>query len=1549
MEANALLTEVPAAVRDVVIGHWPETDVAGMRDRGNRYIDTGNGLDTKADDYEAAAKVSEDALDGDTRAGLAERNRTVVTAMRNQATVCRDMGEQCHEVANATEQTQHLLVVTGIVLGVQLAYDALLFFYGGGVKAMTDRLAAEQTMRLAVSRLTTHIATQAAAGAARRAALRTAVHAAAIGGVTGAAISVGAQVWDIQSGARDGFDLGSFGEMVAGGVVGGVVGAEAGRRIAPRVMGMLGRRTSTDLGRFGAHLGETMLIGGVGGITGGVAGAIPSLIIHHKDIHSLGDMFAMVRESAVVGFGGGFVGAAGSALRIHRAGVGGVRGNADLPPIARRQLEFGRRVDELLAGEPPRAEPMARNSTQQNSARSVELLTFPDGSQVVHKVVSNPRHAHAEFLTSLMGDAVGARVPAVHLDGRNVYMEVVPGKNAVDAYPRDWTAETRFHGTPSGLRLGILDALVGVPDRGAENWMITPDAEVWGVDNSLAFTYGDSIGDFAKQFLEYGPGDGPLQWKEHTVTRAELGEIRQHVEQLSPAFSTLGRGEWHDSVLTRLDEMASHAPAGPGYRTDVVPAHHPVSGEAQAQPRPPATGPRTGADARAGDNTPVRSRDDGPPQRRVTTHDGETRKPPPIPPRPESADSVRPVDAATGPEHRTPIPESEPPARGDVDGPPTRPLPRIEPTAETQHDPAPAPPPAGATQFYRHPDSGHVDIVFTPPGGTEIPLRLLPGAEYVLGRDSVLDGVANDFVSQHHATIRVDEAGHVFLRDDHSLNGTFIDGKQAAGGEWVRVYDGQQIMLSRVFGLGMEFRRQVADIRLFGADTTPLRLHRGSSVDLGRDLLGPNSIVASTMSRDHARLGMDENGRVWLQDNGSMNGTWVNEVRLTDGEQRILRPGDTVRFGLAGGEARFVPADAVDIASPVHMRLGSHPDAAPIHLEPGKSVLLGTDPESPVAAQLRDVGGVSPAHARLGMDYDGRLWIRDQPGSEGVWLNGDRIGPGQRVTVNEGDRIGLGPEFAGTARLGGPEPEPAYPPAVLHFAPELRLASIRLQPGQEIPYSIRWYSDSAGDAPANHVRAFRSGMRDIFVGRDADGRVWVRDPQPDLAPPVEINGRALAPGEKYYLQPSDAVKLGGRPARLELGDETPLTIRLSDDDLAPALTLRRGDEVPIGRDHQSPLADQLRGDASVSPRHATLFRDEYGALKLRDEYSERGTWVNGSRLDPDAAPVTLRPGDAVRFGEWPGSARFTDGDTPGLPRTHSVKLNSAQGDLTFDLPRGGEPLLLGRINPDLPASALGSVKLSRQHASLGVHPSGRVWIRDDGSLNGTRVNGHTVPQGEKILLRPGDRVELSNAYDFTVSFLPAEGGPFVDFIDRTPETRRIAKELARIPYRIFQRVSDHMNAVPGGGIVIGNRPLLDLPGTSSLHGHTPYGRKPGTSWNTVQGVYLGGPRRIVINSGGRSGSESVVWHEFGHATDAAYGTGGRWLSDGPEWRRIHDTMMRKLAPKKGWNTYYDQPSEAFAEAFTAWTFGGTSKLKKFTLGDQVLAYRLKVYFDRVFR
>ncbi|MEV3959921.1 FHA domain-containing protein [Nocardia sp. NPDC050193] len=1559
MNTSALLAEVPAAVRDLVIGHWPELDVDRMRARGDCYLDTCRGLGAAAVRYETEGRDAEESIEGATRASLSERNRTVVTAMRNQAALCEDMGRQCHDIADITEQTQHLLIVTGIVLGVQLAYDALLFLYGGGFKALADRLAAEQAMRAAITRLTTTVATRAAAGAARRAALHGAVHAAKIGALTSVAISAGAQVWDLETGVRDEFDLGSLAEMVAGGVVGGVVGAEVGRRVAPRVLERLGGRATGDIGRFTAHLGGTMLIGGAGGVTGGIAGAVPSLIIHHKDIHSLGDMFRMVRESAVVGFGSGFVGAAGSALRVHRAGVDGVRGRTDLPPIARRQLDFGRRVDRLLAGEPPAAEPLVRHSTQENSARTAEVLTFPDGTRVVHKVVSDPRHAHAEFLASVVGDAVGARVPAVHIDGRHVYMEVVPGKNAQDAYPRDWTPETRFHGTPAADRLGLLDALIDVPDRGAENWMIDPTGDVWGIDHSLAFAPDGRIGAFAKQFLDYGPAEGTVQWKEHGYSRAEVAEIRQRVDQLQPVFSALGRNDWHEGVVQRLDGMSDAAP--PPHSADsgfVVPPHQ-GPGDAPGQARrttmdsqqhvpadrnsnraPAREGRPETADPRGQVRPPARQDRAVP---RVDTGDDHTRGD-----RDGDPGSARPpgtvdVRATADEPPAGPVPREE-----SYDGPPTRPLQRIAAGNRERdaYDLAGAPPSAGQTRFYRHPESGHVDVVFTPPGGNELPLRLLPGNEYVLGsgRDALLHNVASEYVSRRHATIRVDDAGHVFLRDDNSLNGTFVDGKQMTGGEWVRVYDGQQLMLSRQFDLGLDFRRQVADVRLFGNDAAPLRLHRGQSIGIGRDFVQrPNNTDLVTMSKDHFVIGMDDSGRVWIQDDGSTNGTRVNDEPLAPGEKRTLRPGDSLRFGLTRGEAQFLPADGSVGAPPIQFRFGIGPEAVPAQLQPGRSVPLGTDPNSPFGRQFSRYQGISERHATLGMDYEGRVWIRDNPGSNGVWVNGDRIAPNQRVTLKDGDQVALGPGFIAPAHLGG---EAVHPPAVLYFPPDLRIQPIRLDPGQEIPVPVR-YIAGGSEVPSGWVQQIRTGMRDVFVGRDPDGRVWVRDPQPELHPATEVNGRPLAAGEKRYIGPEDTVSIDGKRSRLEVGDERPLSLRLSDSRHVPPLHLNRGEEILVGRDRTSPMADQLGPHRSVSPRHATIFRDTYGNLMLRDNYSEHGTYLNGVKVDPSAPPVTLRPGDTVRFGDWVGSAQFADGDAPATPKTTTVKLNSPHGDRSFEIPRGGEPMVLGRDNSDLPTEIPRGELTSRRHATVGVHPSGRVWIRDEGSSNGTRINGETITPGIKMTLHPGNHVDLGGGYEFTVAFPPPEGGPFVDIMDRSEATQRAVEQLARVRSHIYQRVSEHMNAIPGGGIVIGNRQLLDLPGTDSLRGHTPYGRKPGTSWNTVQGVYMGGPRRIVINTGGDSGSANVIWHEFGHATDAAYGTGGQWLSAGAEWRGLHADMVRALGRRRGWNSYFDKPSEAFAEAFTAWMYGGNSKLREFTLGDTALADRLKAYFDRV--
>lgn len=81
------------------------------------------------------------------------------------------------------------------------------------------------------------------------------------------------------------------------------------------------------------------------------------------------------------------------------------------------------------------------------------------------------------------------------------------------------------------------------------------------------------------------------------------------------------------------------------------------------------------------------------------------------------------------------------------------------------------------------------------------------------------------------------------------------------------------------------------------------------------------------------------------------------------------------------------------------------------------------------------------------------------------------------------------------------------------------------------------------------------------------------------------------------------------------------------------LTMENGDAFPIpdgetviGRDLGLGLS--LAGESTVSRRHATLTRSA-GSLRVRDEGSTNGTFVNGARL---AGEQELRHGDQVQFG-----------------------------------------------------------------------------------------------------------------------------------------------------------------------------------------------------------------------------------------------------------------------------------------------------------------------------
>ena len=51
-------------------------------------------------------------------------------------------------------------------------------------------------------------------------------------------------------------------------------------------------------------------------------------------------------------------------------------------------------------------------------------------------------------------------------------------------------------------------------------------------------------------------------------------------------------------------------------------------------------------------------------------------------------------------------------------------------------------------------------------------------------------------MSRKHATVIVDDAGHATIRDEHSTNGTYVNGDRVLPGTAVRLADGDLVRLA---------------------------------------------------------------------------------------------------------------------------------------------------------------------------------------------------------------------------------------------------------------------------------------------------------------------------------------------------------------------------------------------------------------------------------------------------------------------------------------------------------------------------------------------------------------------------------------------------------------------------------------------------------------------------------------------------------------------------------------------------------------------------------
>ncbi|TDC44214.1 FHA domain-containing protein [Actinomadura sp. KC345] len=75
----------------------------------------------------------------------------------------------------------------------------------------------------------------------------------------------------------------------------------------------------------------------------------------------------------------------------------------------------------------------------------------------------------------------------------------------------------------------------------------------------------------------------------------------------------------------------------------------------------------------------------------------------------------------------------------------------------------------------------------------------------------------------------------------------------------------------------------------------------------------------------------------------------------------------------------------------------------------------------------------------------------------------------------------------------------------------------------------------------------------------------------------------------------------------------------------------------------------------------------------------------------------------------------------------------------------GQHLVLGRDAGQSPVASTFTQydNVSRRHSTVWLDPSGTAWVRDEGSTNGTFVNGERLPRGVEAPLRNGDQLRLA--------------------------------------------------------------------------------------------------------------------------------------------------------------------------------------------------------------
>ncbi|MBV9848498.1 MAG: DUF3662 domain-containing protein [Armatimonadetes bacterium] len=180
---------------------------------------------------------------------------------------------------------------------------------------------------------------------------------------------------------------------------------------------------------------------------------------------------------------------------------------------------------------------------------------------------------------------------------------------------------------------------------------------------------------------------------------------------------------------------------------------------------------------------------------------------------------------------------------------------------------------------------------------------------------------------------------------------------------------------------------------------------------IGRSRNAGNDLVLDSdgmVSKTHARIERERDGRFTLYDLNSTNGVKVNGARVEG--NRVLRDGDEITIG--GTKLTFQQAGDTSFPAPPELGAGGAiPRRARLTTSDGQEHVLASETLIGRAVTCDIVlgdPGVATKHARIVAPDSGTYYLEALADAQETRLNGRPVPPGRRTLLADGDELAFG-------------------------------------------------------------------------------------------------------------------------------------------------------------------------------------------------------------------------------------------------------------------------------------------------------------------------------------------------------------------------------------------------------------------------------------------------------------------------------------------------------------------------------------------------------------